>query len=98
MRFEFDADVFRWDARTQDWFFAGIPPEISAEIREVPRMRRGFGSVRVQARIGDTVVRTSIFPDSDRGAYVLPLKRALREKEGVNEGDVIAVVLETLDG
>ncbi len=93
---EFDADVFLWEARTQSWFFAGVPDDLSAQIREIPRVQRGFGSVRVLARIGGSEWRTSIFPSSD-GTYVLPLKRAVRDAEGVVDGGVVAVRLEVLD-
>lgn len=93
---EFDADVFLWEARTQSWFFAGVPDDLSAQIREIPRPHRGFGSVRVLARIGGSEWRTSIFPSSD-GTYVLPLKRAVRDAEGVVDGGVVAVRLEILD-
>lgn len=95
---EFDADVFLWDARTESWFFAGVPPEVSELIREIPRPYRGFGSVRVRARVGGSEWRTSIFPDADRGAYVLPLKKAVRDAEGIVAGGVVAVRLEVLDG
>lgn len=95
---DFDADVYLWEARTQSWFFAGVPAELSELIREIPRPFRGFGSVRVRARIGGSEWRTSIFPDADRGAYVLPLKRAVRDAEGIVAGGVVAVRLEILDG
>lgn len=95
---DFDAEVYLWEARTQSWFFAGVPVELSELIREIPRPFRGFGSVRVRARIGESEWRTSIFPDADRGAYVLPLKRAVRDAEGIAAGGVVAVRLEVLDG
>ena len=76
--------MWRWDARDDaSWFFTSVPPELSADIREIPRPYRGFGSVRVRARIGGSEWSTSIFPDSERGAYVLPLKRAVRDAEGL---------------
>ena len=77
---------------------AGIskkPEELSAEIHELPAPPRGFSSLRVQARIGLTRWRTSIFYNGS--AYVLPLKRAVRDAEGFGEGDVIVVELEILD-
>lgn len=95
---EFEGEIFRWQAREQEWFFAALPEELSADIREIPRPRRGFGSVRVEARIGTTTWRTSIFPDASMGAYVLPLKRSVREAEGIGEDGVVAVWLEVLDG
>lgn len=95
---EFEGEIFGWRAREQEWFFAALPEELSADIREIPRPRRGFGSVRVEARIGTTTWRTSIFPDASMGAYVLPLKRSVREAEGIGEDGVVAVWLEVLDG
>ena len=95
---EFDGDVWRWDARTDSWFFTSLPEDLSEQIREIPRPFRGFGSVRVLARIGGTQWRTSIFPDSSRGAYVLPLKKAVRDAAGLVEGGPVSVRLEVLDG
>ena len=95
VRIQFDSDVWRWAARTDSWFFASVPEELSAEIHELPAPPRGFSSLRVQARIGTTRWRTSIFYNGS--VYVLPLKRAVREAEHVDEGDMIDVELEILD-
>lgn len=97
MQVEFEGDVFRWQSREQDWYFVALPPDLSAEIREIPRPRRGFGSVRVEARIGISTFRTSIFPDSTQGAYVLPLKRAVRHAEEIGDAGVVHVRLDVLD-
>ena len=96
---EFDGEVWRWDARDDaSWFFTSVPPELSADIREIPRPYRGFGSVRVRARVGGTEWVTSIFPDSGSGSYVLPLKKAVRVAERLDEGGPVTVRLEVLDG
>lgn len=96
---EFDGDVWRWDARDDaSWFFTSVPPELSAEIREIPRPHRGFGSVRVRARVGGSEWATSIFPSSDTGTYVLPLKKAVRDAEQLVDGGPVTVRLEVLDG
>lgn len=96
MRFTFESDIWRWSVRTQDWFFASVPEELSTDIREVPRAPRGFGSVRVRARIGDTEWRTSIFPSGD-GTYSLPLKRSVRQAEGLEFPGSCLVELDVLD-
>ncbi len=99
MIIEFDAEVFIWDASDKaTWFFTAVPPELSEEIREIPRMPRGFGSVRVSATIGGSTFQTSIFPDSSRGAYVLPLKKSVRDAESLADGAPVHVRLEILDG
>lgn len=95
MRFEFDAEVWRWEARQDSsWFFLSLPAEASEDIRELPRPPRGFGAVRVVVRIGGSSWQTSIFPDSASGAYALPLKQAVRDAEGLELGDVVHVVIE----
>ena len=98
MLIEFESDVFRWDARDDSaWFFAAVPPELSEDIREIPRPYRGFGSVRVRARIGGSEWATSIFPDSKSSSYVLPLKKRVRDAEGIDEGSLVVVRIEVLD-
>ena len=95
MRIEFDSPVTRWDKRVESWFFATLPEELSLELRELPAPPRGFGSLRVRATIGATNWATSIFFSG--GAFVLPLKRAVREERGISEGDVITVELDIID-
>nr|WP_221446592.1 DUF1905 domain-containing protein [Microbacterium thalassium] len=95
---EFTAEVFRWDARDDaSWFFVAVPPELSEDIREIPRPQRGFGSVKVRAMIGGSAWATSIFPDKSMGAYVLPLKKAVRDAEALAEGERATVRLDVLD-
>lgn len=95
---EFEGEIFRWEVRTDSWFFTALPVDLSEQIREIPRPFRGFGSVRVVARVGRSEWRTSIFPDASHGAYVLPLKRAVRDAEHLIDGGVVSVRLEVLDG
>jgi hypothetical protein len=96
MRIEFESTVTRWDARADSsWYFATVPEELSADVRELPSPPRGFGSLRVRARIGASSWTTSIFPSGD--AFVLPLKRAIREAEKIDEGGLITVELDIVD-
>jgi len=98
MIFEFDADVFRWEGDSgASWFFAAVPKEASAEIREVQAPRPGFGSVRVIATIGSSEWRTSIFPSKELGAYLLPVKKAVRVAAGIPDGGRTRVGLHVLD-
>jgi hypothetical protein len=57
--------------------------------------RGGFGSVRVEARIGDVVWRTSVFPQKT-GGYLLPVKADVRRRAGIAAGDEVRVELELL--
>ncbi|MEU7527173.1 DUF1905 domain-containing protein [Saccharothrix sp. NPDC042600] len=99
MVIDFDAELWIWDARRDDsWVFVSLPAESSEDIRELAGgARRGFGSVRVRVTVGGTSWSTSIFPDSARGCYVLPVKRAVRKAESLEVGDVATVTVELLD-
>ncbi|MEX2626102.1 MAG: DUF1905 domain-containing protein [Ilumatobacteraceae bacterium] len=59
--------------------------------------RTAFGSVRVEASVGETTWRTSLFPDSKRATYVLPMKRAVRVAESLEVGSRVEVRLRVLD-
>lgn len=96
----FDAELWIWDARRADsWIFVSLPVEASEEIREVAADRpgRGFGAVRVRVTVGGSTWTTSIFPDSARGCYVLPIKRAVRKAEALDAGDIATVTVELID-
>lgn len=95
---DFDAELWTWDARrTDSWVFVSLPVEASEEIRErADGPRRGFGSMRVRVTLGGSTWTTSIFPDSARGAYVLPIKRAVRKAEALDAGDIATVTVELI--
>jgi hypothetical protein len=99
MNVDFEAELWVWDARRDEaWTFVSLPADASDVIGDLTAgERRGFGSVRVQARVGATIWRTSIFPDSKRGAYVLPVKKAVRKAQSLEPGDTVAVSVELLD-
>ncbi|HEX9087807.1 MAG TPA: DUF1905 domain-containing protein [Arthrobacter sp.] len=77
------------------WHFLTVPEEVAAEIRaETVTLRRGFGSVRITARIAGHSWSTSLFPDSNSGSYLLPVKKAVRTAAGIGTGDQVTVQLE----
>lgn len=74
-----------------------VPPLLSAELRANFRAaERGWGSLPVQARIGGSSWRTSLFFDSKRAGYLLPIKAEIRKKEKLQAGDSPAIQLEIL--
>jgi hypothetical protein len=95
----FSAELWIWDARRGDsWTFVSLPIEASGEIRDLAGgRRRGFGSLRVRAEVGGSTWTTSIFPDSARNAYVLPIKRGIRKAEALDAGDLVSVTVELID-
>ena len=55
--------------------------------------RRGFGSVKVAVRLGDSRWKTSLFPQKT-GGWLLPIKKPVRLTEGLDYGDTVEVELE----
>lgn len=96
--FRFTAPLWLWQGNAA-WHFLTVPAHISDEIegRTSVLERRGFGSVRVKVTIGTSTWTTSVFPDKNEGAYVLPVKKAVRADEGLAVGKKAKVVLELLE-
>ncbi len=96
VQFEFTAEV--WVAPADDaWRFVTVPAEVADDIRMMAGPRRGFGSVRVEVTVGRTTWRTSVFPDSRKDSYILPVKKAVRDAEGIHDGDTVTVKLRLVD-
>jgi len=78
------------------WYLITVPEEQSDEIRaQAFGSPRGFGSVRVEAKIDDVAWRTSVFP-LNSGGYLLPVKKEVRCRAGIAAGDEVTVRLELL--
>jgi hypothetical protein len=78
------------------WYFITLPQEQSDEIRaHAFGSPRGFGSVKVEARIGEIAWRTSVFP-LNSGGYLLPVKKEVRCKAEIGAGDEVTVILKLL--
>jgi hypothetical protein len=87
--------IWKGDAAGR-WYFVTVPEEQSAEIKaHAFGSPRGFGSVRVKARIGNVQWQTSVFP-LNSGGYLLPVKAEIRRKAELAAGDEVTVDLELL--
>ena len=91
--YRFDAELWLWDGDAA-WHFVTLPGEVSDDVRARAGGRRGFGSVRVRVTVGSTSWPTSVFPDSTRGAYILPVKKDVRAQERLEVGDRMSVQLD----
>jgi hypothetical protein len=77
------------------WHFVSLSKKLSKEIKQVfSGLSHGFGSLPVIITVGKTTWKTSIFPDNKAGAYLLPLKAAVRKKENITKGKNILISLE----
>ena len=95
--FEFAAPLWQYPGEG-GWHFVSLPAEISSDITDMTAgSRRGFGSVRVDVTVGATSWRTSLFPDSKTGTYLLPVKKAVRLAEHLEAGGEVRAQLQIAD-
>jgi len=88
---EFTGDVFEWRGPSP-FHFVMVPDEESAEIQATAALvTYGWGMIPVEAHIGSTAFTTSLYAKD--GRYVVPLKAAVRQAEGIAIGDVVTVHL-----
>jgi len=98
---EHRASLWRWTVGNGvSWFFLTIDRQGADTLSATALMRRlergsakGFGGLRVSARIGNSRWQTSVFPAKD-GSWWLPIKAAIRRAEGIGEGDLITFSVE----
>jgi hypothetical protein len=94
---EITASLWLWSEGKGHWHFVTIPAGPSTEIRlESAGRRGGFGSVRVEARIGEVSWRTSVFPMKRTGEYLLRVKADVRRRAGIAAGDEVILTLELI--
>jgi Domain of unknown function (DUF1905) len=96
VKIEFEGEVRLWPAN-EKFYLLPLPTDISADIFEISDgLTNGWGSLNVEARIGEVIWRTSIFPDSKLGDFELPLKLEVRKKNGLAVGSVTRAEIELL--
>ncbi len=95
--YRFVAELWRYPGDA-GWHFVTLPPAVADEIDLLAATaRRGFGSVRVQVTVGATTWQTSVFPDKASASFLLPVKKAVRSAEGLDDGRPVSVALVVLD-
>ena len=95
--YKFKAKLWLYEAKAA-WHFITVPSNISLEIKYLNEGRKSaWGSIRVLATIGKTQWKTSLFPDSRLGLYLLPVKSDVRKKEKVTLENKVTVTLEIAD-
>lgn len=89
----FTAELWEWEGQAA-WHFVSLPGELSDDLQAQHGGGRGFGAVPVRVTVGGSTWETSVFPDSRRGVYLLPVKKEVRRREGLEVGDAVPVALQ----
>ena len=88
---EFTGEVVEWRGPAP-FHFVVVPPDEAQWLQEISQdVTYGWGTIPVTVRVGATDFTTSLWPR--KGAFVVPLKDAVRAAEDVGLGDVVTVSL-----
>ena len=88
--------IWKYHAEQAAWYFVTLNKKVSEQIKEQAKKKKGWGSIRVEVKTGETLWQTSIFPDKTKG-YLLPIKASVRKKENLDEGDTISCIVTILE-
>jgi hypothetical protein len=94
--FTFTTQLWKYSGESA-WHFVTLPADVSARIKFLQSGRRGFGSVRVLVTVGKSKFETSVFPDSNSGCYLLPVKASIRKAEKFGHGDQVTCLIELVE-
>jgi hypothetical protein len=87
----FSGELWYWRGPAP-FHFVSVPDAQCAELEAVsPLVSYGWGMVPVEAQVGRTTWRTSLFPKN--GGYIVPIKDSVRRAESLDVGDVIGLRL-----
>jgi len=92
MNIEFNGEIWCWRGPAP-WYFVTVPEKHSNNLKAVSGLvTYGWGVIPVNAQIGKTEWKTSLFPKDDR--YIVPIKASVREAENLRLGDDVTVLLQ----
>jgi len=87
----FSGEIIYWRGPAP-FHFVKVPEPQSAAIEASSSLTSyGWGCIPVEARVGKTTFTTSLFPKD--GAYLVPIKVAVRKAESLELGDVVDVTM-----
>ena len=91
--YSFEAELWLYPGEA-GWHFLTLPAAIADDIREQSTgASMAFGSIKVTAEIAGNSWQTSLFRDTKSASYLLPVKKAIRDKARISTGDVVRVRL-----
>ena len=97
------APLRRWQGNRGTYHLVTLTGEIAGAILMHERLhrlefgaRRGFGSVKVMARIGGTEWKSSVFPQRGKAEWILLVSKKVMRAEDVSEGDYVVLEIELL--
>ena len=100
---EITAQITRWQGEKAVYHLVSItgePAETIALHARLQRLefgtRRGFGSVKVTAQIGDTGWKSSVFPQRKSSEWILLVSKKVMQAEVLSPGESVSLTLDLL--
>lgn len=91
MILEFSGTIWFWRGPAP-YYFVTVPEKESGDLKAIAELvSYGWGVIPVQAQIGETRWKTSLFPKD--GGYLVPIKDSTRQAEQLAEGDTVTIQL-----
>lgn len=91
MLIEFEGEIFFWHGPAP-YLFVAVPEEPSRSIKAISAsVSYGWGVIPVQAQIGQTAWKTSLFPKD--GRYLVPIRLSVQAAEDLQIGDQVTIHL-----
>ena len=91
--YSFKAELWLYPGEA-GWHFLTLPAEVADDVRvQTAGLSKVFGSIKVTAETGGHSWQTSLFRDTKSGSYLLPVKKDIRDKAKIGEGDEVVVHL-----
>jgi hypothetical protein len=87
--------MWLWPSAQAAWHFMYVDGKVKDNIRKIAKPHH-MGMVRVRAKLGETSWETSLFPHKKEDCFIMPIKKSVRQAEGVFDGDEVVVVLELI--
>ncbi len=90
-KIKYDYDAKMWQhASPGGWYFVSLPKKLSIEIREhLKWQEEGWGRMKAFAKIGEIIWETSIWFDTKKDTYILPIKAEIRKKSKLKIDQII---------
>jgi hypothetical protein len=92
LELEFESEVIYWRGPSP-FYFLRVPEKDAISIAEISKqVSYGWGVIPSDAKIGSVEFYTALFPKD--GSYLLPLKKVVREAEGIELGDRVKATIQ----
>ena len=87
-QWKIQAKMFAYSVEATSWYFISVDKKVTEEVKKIATKKVGFSFIPVEVTVGETTWRTTLFPTKE-GPYLLSLKKMVRQKEDLREGDII---------